>query len=143
MKINELQNAQTPGTTQKTTKKGAEGSGFQKILESKQSRGTESATPGVPIQSSPSSIPVDLRIESLQVTEQTISTLDEFSSALGNLKFSGDDIQPLVEALEDETRSILELKNQLPPQDPLADLLDRVATVSYVETAKYRRGDYQ
>ncbi len=49
----------------------------------------------------------------------------------------------MVEALEEDTGSILGLKEKLPAEDPLAKLLDRVATVSYVEAAKYRRGDYQ
>lgn len=143
MKINELQNAQNLNNTQKTTQKDSAGSDFQKILESKQKAATEPQSSGAAIKNTPSTIQVGLRIESLQLSEQTISTLEEFGSVLGNLNFSEEDMEPLVEALEDETRSILELKKQLPSQDPLADFLDQVATVSYIETAKYRRGDYQ
>jgi hypothetical protein len=62
---------------------------------------------------------------------------------LNNLEFSARDLEPFVEALENETQSILELKKQLPGQDSLSHLLERVATVSYIEAAKYRRGDYQ
>ena len=72
-----------------------------------------------------------------------MDTLESFGSALNNLEFSAKDIEPFVDALENETQSILELKKQLPEQDPLSLLLERVATVSYIETAKYRRGDYQ
>ena len=143
MKINELKNAQTANNTQKVTKKGSDGSDFQKILESKQTTSSAPITSAAAVEHLQKTIPVGLRLESMQLTEQTISTLEEFSSVLGNLHFSGKDMEPLVEALEDETRAILDLKNQLPSHDPLTDILDRVATVSYVETSKYRRGDYQ
>lgn len=142
MKINDLQNTHILGDSQKTTKKVSGGADFQKILDAKQNASTESATVNSISQNGSFSVPVELRLESLQISEKTMSTLESFGAALNNLDFAGEDLEPYVEALEDETRSILELKKQLPVQDPLTQLLERVATVSYVEAAKYRRGDY-
>jgi hypothetical protein len=88
-------------------------------------------------------VPAALRIESLSVAEATINSLESLGTALNNLRLPAEDLAPLVEALEEETGSILDLKGKLPAEDPLARLLDRVASISYVETAKFRRGDYQ
>jgi hypothetical protein len=142
MKINNLQNTQIAGDTQKASKKVSGGADFQKILESKQGASAGPAASVSSAQKGPSSVPVELRLESLQLSEKTMNTLESFGLALNNLDFSGEDLEPYVAALEDETRSILELKKQLPAEDPLTHILERVATVSYVEAAKYRRGDY-
>lgn len=87
-------------------------------------------------------IPASLRLDSLTVTEATINTLDSFSNALADSRLSAQDLEPFVSALEDETTALLDLKKQLPDSDPLAAVLERVATVSSLETHKYRRGDY-
>jgi hypothetical protein len=143
MKINELQNQQAIGNSQKTSQKASGGADFQKILEASQKSSTESVTATAATQNVSPSVPASLRLESLQLSERTMDTLESFGSALNNLEFSARDLEPFVEALENETQSILELKNQLPGQDSLSHLLERVATVSYIEAAKYRRGDYQ
>jgi hypothetical protein len=143
MKINELQNQQAIGNSKKTSQEASGGADFQKILENSQKSSAEPVTATAATQNVSPSIPASLRIESLQLSEQTMNTLESFGSALNNLEFSARDLEPFVEALENETQSILELKNQLPGQDPLSHLLERVATVSYIEAAKYRRGDYQ
>ena len=83
-----------------------------------------------------------LRIDSLSMSEATIDTLDSFGSALADPRFSSLDLEPFAAALEDDTKALINLKQQLPGGDPLAALLDRVATVSYLEAAKFRRGDY-
>jgi hypothetical protein len=101
---------------------------------------TENTTKAAEI--SNNQIPPALRIEGLSLTETSLNTLDSFSKALGDTKFSNEDIEPFVAALEEETNSLIAVKNQLPPDDPLYKLLDRVATVTYLETAKFRRGDY-
>ena len=44
--------------------------------------------------------------------------------------------------MEEETSALLDLQEELPQDDPLAKLLNRIATVTYLESAKYRRGDY-
>lgn len=87
-------------------------------------------------------IPASLRLDSLSLTENTIATLEHFSSALANPSFHSKDLEPYASALEEESAALVELKNHLPAGTPLASLLERVATVSYLEAAKYRRGDY-
>lgn len=88
------------------------------------------------------SVSASQRIEGLTLTEKTIDTLESFGSALADSRLTADDIEPFVSALEEETAALVELKEELPQNDPLANLLDRVATITYLETAKYRRGDY-
>ncbi len=87
-------------------------------------------------------VPAPLRLQGLELTETTINTLDSFSAALGNTALKAEELEPYVTALEEDVAALLEAKNQMPGNDPLAKLLDRVATVSYLETAKFRRGDY-
>ncbi|MBC8318766.1 MAG: hypothetical protein H8E41_12745 [Desulfobulbaceae bacterium] len=142
MKINDLQNAQIAGNSKNITSKVSGGADFQQILEARQNALAEPAKVGSVDQKGSGAMSVELRLESLQLSEKTMSTLESFGSALKNLDFAGEDLEPYVAALEDETRSLQELKKQLPVQDPLTKLLDRVATVSYIEAAKYRRGDY-
>ena len=53
-----------------------------------------------------------------------------------------DKLEPVIASLEENTAALVSYKNQIDAQDPLANLLDRVATTTYVETVKFRRGDY-
>lgn len=92
--------------------------------------------------STSSSVSANLRLEGLTLTEKTIDTLESFGAALADSRLTAEDIEPFVSSLEEETAALAELKEELPQDDPLAKLLDRVATITYLETAKYRRGDY-
>jgi len=87
-------------------------------------------------------IPVELRLAGLSMSENTIDLLESFSEALANLHLTAQDLLPLIEALEGDTTTLLDIKDQLPPNDPLAMLIDRVTTVTVVEAQKFRRGDY-
>lgn len=87
-------------------------------------------------------IPVELRLAGLSTSENTIDLLDSFSKALNNLRLSTTDLLPLIEALEGDTTTLLDIKEQLPHNDPLAQLIDRVTTISVIEAEKFRRGDY-
>lgn len=87
-------------------------------------------------------VPAELRLAGLSMSENTIDLLESFSQALGELRLSASDLLPLVEALEGDTTTLLDIKEQLPQHDPLAQLIDRVATVSTIEAEKFRRGDY-
>lgn len=87
-------------------------------------------------------IPVELRLAGLSMSENTIDLLDSFSKALDNLNLAPKDLLPLVEALEGDTTTLLDIKEQLPQNDPLSLLIDRVTTITVIEAEKFRRGDY-
>lgn len=118
----------------------AGGSSFQDILAKEMAAAQSPATPAMAAAAAP--IPAELRLGGLGLAEDTISTLEKFGAALGNPSFSAQDLEPFAAALEDETAALVSLKNQLPEGNPLSSLLERVATASYVEAAKLRRGDY-
>lgn len=122
----------------------AGGLDFARIL-ARELRGLEQSGPaGATAPATPTTaVAPQLRIEGLNLSETAISTLDAFGQALGNPALKSADLEPYVAALEEETAGLLAMRNDLPTDDPLAKLLDRVATVSYLESAKYRRGDYQ
>ena len=86
--------------------------------------------------------PANLRLQGLEMTEYTLQTLEDYEHALANTKLESKDLEPFVDALEEETTGLLSLRDQFPAADPLAGLLDRVAAVAFLESAKFRRGDY-
>ena len=87
-------------------------------------------------------ISATLRLEGLQLSEKTIDSLESFSAALEDTTIAAEDLEPFVDALEEETSALLDLQQDLPQDDPLAKLLNRIATVAYIESSKFRRGDY-
>ncbi|MFH1216352.1 MAG: hypothetical protein V1706_07615 [Pseudomonadota bacterium] len=143
MKINNLQGTQNIGKAEQKNAKPISGADFSQLLETQLQ--AVSASSGMATVASTEALQVSpaLRIESLSLAEATINSLDSFGTALKTLSLSSESLLPFVESLEEETSSLLTLKEQLPEGDPLATLLDRVASVSYVEAAKFRRGDYQ
>ncbi len=120
----------------------ATGPSFQEILAQELAAAKIPATTGVATVSAVASIPASLRLDGLSLTENTINTLEKFGTALANPAFSAQDLEPFAAALENDTAALISLKNQLPANNPLSSLLERVATASYVETTKLRRGDY-
>ena len=142
MKINELYGSQILGKTANKSAKPAGGADFRTMLDSRLQAVDEPAGTSTVSAVTDSRMPSPLRIEGLALTENTIDTLETFGQALQNRNLSISDLEPFVSALEDDTSSILALKEQMPGEDPLAQLLERVATVSYLEAAKFRRGDY-
>ncbi len=87
-------------------------------------------------------LPPQIRLNGLKLSESSIDLLDNFRKAVANLDLSAADLAPLIDALEGDTTAMLDIKAQLPTDDPLARLIDQVATISYIETEKFRRGDY-
>ena len=120
----------------------ATGSSFRDILAQELAAAKSPATTTVAATSAAAPIPAALRLDGLTLTEDTLNTLEKFSTALGNPAFSAQDLEPFAAALEEDTAALVSLKNQLPANNPLSALLERVATASYVEAAKLRRGDY-
>jgi len=118
------------------------GASFQDILAQELAAAKTPATTAIAAAAATAPIPAALRLDSISLTEDTINTLEKFSAALSNPAFSAQDLEPFADALENDTAALVALKNQLPGDHPLSALLGRVATASYVESAKLRRGDY-
>jgi hypothetical protein len=143
MKINEHLQSQQLNATKQPAGSPAAGLDFQRLLAGE----LQKAGAGQPAQAAggiAATLPVApaLRLEGLAATEETIGTLDAFAGALGDGRFGAEALEPFVSALEEDTVALLAVKSRLPAADPLAQVLERVATVAYLETAKYRRGDY-
>jgi hypothetical protein len=141
MKITTIIPGQQNASTSSTGSTPAKGASFQEILaqELTAAKSTPTAMAAAAV-AAPS--PAALKLDGISLAEETINTLEKFSAALGNPSFSAQDLAPFASALEDDTAALVALKNQLPENNPLAPLLERVATASYVEAAKLRRGDY-
>ena len=120
----------------------ATGTSFQDILAQQLAASKSPAIPAMAAASAATPISAALRLDGISLTEDTINTLEKFGAALSNPAFSAQDLEPFAAALEDETAALINLKNQLPGNNPLSALLERVATASYVEATKLRRGDY-
>jgi hypothetical protein len=143
MKIDTIQSGHQT-LPQTATSPAAESESFHKLLQSRieQSVKAQQVKAAAPADFIAKASP-ELRIEGLSLTETTLSTLDSYGQALANLSYSAEELEPFIAGLEEETAALIELKQEFSPEDPLAKLLDRVATVSYLESAKYRRGDYR
>lgn len=143
MIINPLtgQRVSDPKSANKT--KSSQGTSFFDLLADQLQPTSETeaaaATAAVPTEGR---VSTELRLAGLSMSENTIDLLESFSQALGNLHLSANDLLPLIEALEGDTTTLLDIKEQLPKHDPLSQLIDRVATISAVEAEKFRRGDY-
>ncbi|MFQ6759193.1 MAG: hypothetical protein D9V46_09140 [Deltaproteobacteria bacterium] len=145
MKITTIIPGQQNASTSGTGSTPAKGASFQEILA--QELTAAKSTPTAPAMAAAAAAvaapsPAALKLDGISLAEETINTLEKFSAALGNPSFSAQDLAPFASALEDDTAALVALKNQLPENNSLAPLLERVATASYVEAAKLRRGDY-
>ncbi len=143
MKIDDIQSRRLTGksASKKTTANSS--NDFMRILGNHLSPTEEVTPPGETVETSPQSpIPTKLRLTGVSLSENAINMLESYSKALGDLHLNSEDLAPLIDALEGDTTALLDIKEQIPANDPLAQLIDRVATISYLETEKYRRGDY-
>jgi hypothetical protein len=84
----------------------------------------------------------ELRLQGVQLTEASILSLESFATALEDANLAARDLEPFITALEEENQGLIDIRAQLPDDDPLAKLIEQVAAATYLETAKYRRGDY-
>jgi len=127
-----VRNTDTPG-----------GGQFQQLLETHMRPAVKVEAPSA-IAGVTAPAPVDpaVRIAALELSERAINELEDYQKALGNLELKPDDIEPHVAALEERVIGLLELREQIPADDSLAVILDRVCTSCYLETVKFRRGDY-
>ena len=142
MKIDDILSGQQAGN-KATGKKSTTETNFKDLLSNQvQPTDANQPTAGSKAAAPISAVSAALRLEGLQLTEKTINTLESFGIALKNASLVAEDLEPFVDALEEETAALLDLQEDLPEEDPLTKLLNRIATVSYLEIAKYRRGDY-
>jgi hypothetical protein len=143
MKINDLLHGQKITGTSTAKQPQETGANFQDMLANRlQSMSETASTTAIQSVGRTESIPASLRIEGLGISDAAIDTLESFSAALGNRAIAAGALEPFAADLEEKTAAILDIREQLPTNDPLGMLLDRVATTAYVESAKYRRGDY-
>lgn len=140
-----IQNTPAPQGVVPVSDKGqgrSEAAGFKQLLQDRlHSIAESSKTAAANAVGATTSAPA-ARLDGLELTEKALDTLENFGAALGNQAIKSSDLEPFVSSLEEETTGLLSIRNQLPDGDPLAKLVDRVATTTFLESAKYRRGDY-
>lgn len=144
MKIKRSQGSgQTPATGKAKNTEQSNALDFRHLLQAQMEGVMDvgSTTPLSEVQEREQGSP-ELRMQGVQMTETTIDSLDSFARALENVTLNAEDLEPFVSALEEENQGLLDIKEQLPADDPLAKLIEQVVAASYLETAKYRRGDY-
>ena len=115
---------------------------FQKLLDDRLRSISESSKVAAAKAVEPAAPAPGLRLDGLELTEAALHTLENFEAALANVDLKSSDLEPFIASLEEETTGLLAIREQLPADDPLAGLVDRVAAVTFLESAKYRRGDY-
>ncbi len=143
MKIDGIKNKPISSKTVKKKAGSMPNISFVNMLESQLSPPSEaSSANAAETISESSSASSSTRLAGLTLSDKTIDVLAQFSEALENLSLSSESLKPIIEELEEETTALLDIKEQLQDDDPLAELLDRIAAVAYLETEKYRRGDY-
>ncbi len=83
-----------------------------------------------------------VRMQGVKLAEATIDCMESFAAALADQSLSEEDLESFVVRLEEDSQVLVNIKEQLPENDPLAELVERVSAACYLETAKFRRGDY-
>jgi len=142
MKISDILQSLRPQGKSSTSQ--PSGTDFQELLAEKISGNAthvhQADEPSRATETSP--VSATLRLEAIDLTTSTLDTLEAYSAALADTRLDVELLEPYAASLEEHLAGLADLKEQLPGDDPLARLLDRVATVAYLETAKFRRGDY-
>ncbi len=146
MKISKNKGTGAVGTSSKGAKNSSTSAiDFRHILQS-QLQGTspvvQSSAPSE-VAADREVVPPQLRMEGVRLAEASIDSLDAFAAALADATFSAADLEPFITALEEESQGLIDINVQLPKDDPLAQLIEQVATSCFLETSKFRRGDYQ
>lgn len=143
MKINKIKGRQAVKKSSSTSNKAGTISDFFNLIDGQLNPVGETAPPAIvqPVELK-SQAPAKLRLNGIALSENTIDLLESYGNALGNLEIQPQDLAPLIEALEGDTTALIDIKEQLDSDDPLAQLIDQVVTISFIESEKYRRGDY-
>ncbi len=138
MKITKSNQSSKAASTRKSSS--ASTVDFRQLLQN-QVQDVASTTPVAEVQEREQGDP-QIRMQGVKLTESTIDSMESFATALANQALSVDDLEAFVSRLEEDAQVLVDIKEQLPKNDSLAELVERVSAACYLETAKFRRGDY-
>jgi hypothetical protein len=71
-----------------------------------------------------------------------LSRLEIFQTSLTRAETSLKKMAPLVQKLDEDSRRLQEVSQELPEGSPLRQVLEETAALAYVESFKFNRGDY-
>lgn len=76
------------------------------------------------------------------LVDGTLSRLEILAQGLARGDVSLKRLEPLVEALQEDSRRLHSLAQSLPSESPLRRVAEEAAALSWVEGFKFQRGDY-
>ncbi len=79
---------------------------------------------------------------SAELVDAALSRLEIFQTSLGRADISLKKMAPLLQKLEEDSRWLHEVAQDLPEGSPLRQLLEETAALALVESVKFNRGDY-
>jgi hypothetical protein len=87
--------------------------------------------------------PVDEVLQtSAEMADAALSRLEIFQTSLTRAETSLKKMAPLVQKLDEDSRRLQEVSQELPEGSPLRQVLEETAALAYVESFKFNRGDY-
>ncbi len=86
--------------------------------------------------------PLLIRSQCFQAVEETLNTLEAYQKNLSAPEISLKKVDPIVQTLTEEVKTLQHLSGKLPLRDPLRTLMSEAGILSAVEIEKFRRGDY-
>jgi len=76
------------------------------------------------------------------LVDGALSRLEVLAQGLARGDVSLKRLEPLVEALQEDSRRLHSLAQSLPPESPLRRVAEEAAALAWVEGFKFQRGDY-
>ena len=80
--------------------------------------------------------------KALQTLNRALLYLENFQESLAQTDLNLKNLAPLVEKLEEYPRQLDNLAQSLPPNSPLRPLLEEAASLSWMASFKFNRGDF-
>jgi hypothetical protein len=77
-----------------------------------------------------------------EMVEAVLSRLEIFQEALGRPDLSLKSLDPLVQALEKDSTNLDSLAQSLSADNPLRQIVEEAAALTWTESSKFNRGDY-
>lgn len=93
---------------------------------------------------SPAPVPVagEVLQTATALAEAVLSRLEILQTSLGRADISLKKMMPLIQKLEQDCLHLQDIAQDLPEGSPLRQLLKETASLAWVETFKFHRGDY-